>query len=75
MANRTWSDHSPRTHKLLIVLGLVEAALFVAAEVDLTRRPSALVTGSKTTWRMLSAVNLIGPLAFFLQGRRTQSIS
>jgi hypothetical protein len=48
----------------------LEATLLVAAQVDLTRRPAARVSGSKAKWRILAFVNLIGPLAYFLYGRK-----
>ena len=70
MTKRSWSDLSPRTRRLVVVLGALEAALLVAAQVDLARRPPALVSGSKTMWRLVSLINVVGPLTYFLRGRR-----
>ena len=70
MTKRSWSDLSPRARRAVVVLGAVEAALTVAAQVDLARRPAALVSGSKARCRLLIMVNLVGPIAYFVLGRR-----
>lgn len=62
---QSWRELSPVTRKLVFVLAGVEVALLVAAQIDLARRPAALVNGSKTGWRLLTLVNLVGPLAYF----------
>jgi hypothetical protein len=37
---------------------------------DLARRPAARVRGSKNLWRLLSAANTSGSLAYVLIGRK-----
>jgi len=54
----------------LIGLGAVEVALLVAALVDIRRRPAEEINGTKRAWRLVSLVNLVGPLAYFTFGRR-----
>ena len=73
MAKRSWSDLSPRTRRLIKIVGVLEAILFLAAQVDLARRPSALVSGAKWKWHLVIAINLIGPIAYFTRGRRPKS--
>lgn len=70
MAKQSWAELSPRTRRLILVLGGVELALLVAAQVDLARRPADQVSGSKSKWRLLTLVNFFGPLAYFLRGRK-----
>jgi len=70
MSNRSWSDLSLRTRRAVVILGVVEAVLTVAAQIDLARRPAALASGSKARWRVLIMVNLVGPIAYFVIGRR-----
>jgi hypothetical protein len=70
MTKRSWSDLGPRARRAVVVLGAIEAVLTVAAQVDLARRPAALVSGSKARWRLLIMVNLVGPIAYFVLGRR-----
>lgn len=71
MTNRSWSDLSPRTQRAVAVLTVVQTALLVAAQVDLARRPAALVAGSKARWRLVTLVNFVGPIAYFVRGRRS----
>ena len=58
---------------MLVVAGSVEAALKVAALVDLSRRPADQVRGPKWRWALaITLVNAFGaaPLAYFRWGRR-----
>ncbi|HEV7948999.1 MAG TPA: PLD nuclease N-terminal domain-containing protein [Glaciihabitans sp.] len=50
--------------------GAVQLTLAVTAWVDLARRPAAQVKGPKTAWAFVIAVNYIGPIVYFLRGRR-----
>ena len=54
---------------LVVAVGLVEFALLLAAQVDLTRRRADEVQGPKLLWRLVALVNLFGPLAYFWRGR------
>ena len=54
----------------LIGLGVVEVALLAAALLDIRRRPAEQINGTKRAWRLVSLVNLLGPLAYFAFGRR-----
>lgn len=67
---RRFADLSPASRAVLTALGVVQVGLLVAAEADLARRPAAQVRGSKTGWRLISLVNVFGPLAYFRWGRR-----
>jgi len=58
---------------LIAVAGVAEATLRIAALVDLARRPSKEVRGSKARWAAaLTLINSLGalPLAYFGWGRR-----
>jgi hypothetical protein len=71
MAKR-WSDLSSRTRKLIIVAGVTETGLKVAAAIDLRRRPASQVRGPKWAWFAGLLVNSAGliPLSYFVFGRR-----
>jgi hypothetical protein len=72
MAGRQWSDLSPRTRKLIASAAVAEGILKTAALVDMARRPSAEIRGSKWIWApVVVAVNSFGiaPLAYFAFGR------
>jgi hypothetical protein len=50
------------------MLGLLAVALF-----DIKRRPASQIRGSKGMWVALSLINwVIGPVAYFIFGRRRQ---
>ena len=71
--SRRWSDLDPRTRKVLVAAGTVDAVLRVVALADLARRPAGEVRGSKRRWAAaLVVVNSAGvlPLAYLLRGRR-----
>jgi hypothetical protein len=71
MAKR-WSDLSPGTRKLIIVVGVAEAALKAAAAIDIKRRPADQIRGPKWAWGAGLIVNSAGliPLSYFVFGRR-----
>ena len=68
-----WSDLSPRTRRVVMVMAALEGAVKVAALVDLARRPASQVRGSKAAWATaITLINSAGavPLAYFVRGRR-----
>jgi hypothetical protein len=68
-----WSDLSPRTRKVIMTAGVIDAGLRTAALFDLKRRPSGQVRGSKRAWACAIAVgNSAGvlPVVYFVRGRR-----
>jgi hypothetical protein len=70
VAGKRWADLSDGQRKLLIAAAAAEAALKVAALVDIQRRPASEIRGPKALWRAAMAVNLLGPLSYFAVGRR-----
>jgi hypothetical protein len=67
---RTWRELDPVQRTRIVVGGVVQVALQVAALLDLRRRSQAELNGSKRVWVMASFVNFVGPIAYFLTGRR-----
>ena len=68
---KQWSDLSPRQQRSVIAGGVVQVLLAAAAALlDLRRRPAEEVRGSKKLWAAATMVNFVGPLAYFLFGRR-----
>jgi hypothetical protein len=73
-ARTKWNDLQPRTRRLIVAAGAVDALLKIAALIDLARRPANEVRGSKARWAAaLTLTNSLGtvPLAYFAWGRRT----
>jgi hypothetical protein len=67
---RAWNDLSPREQTGVLVVGSVQLALAATAWTDLARRQAALVNGPKLLWAVIIGVNFIGPIAYFVGGRR-----
>lgn len=76
MFPRPWKQQSSepttmRKRVMIAIAAMVQFALLAAAQADLLRRPASAVRGSKWAWRAISLVNFVGPVAYFLFGRRT----
>lgn len=54
----------------IMLLGAVQFALLAAALVDIYRRPGEEIQGNKVLWILVSFVNFIGPISYFLFGRK-----
>jgi hypothetical protein len=68
-----WNDLSPGVRRLIVVSAAIEGVLKTAALIDLVRRPSAEVRGSKVRWAAaIVSINSAGavPLSYFRYGRR-----
>lgn len=63
-------DLSPNTRKFLTVGGITQLLLFAASNRDLSRRSASEVRGRKGMWRILTLVNFVGPISYFMFGRR-----
>jgi hypothetical protein len=74
VAKKKWSELSTGTRRLIVVAGVAEAGLKAAMLIDLKRRPSEQVRGSKWLWTPLAFVNLVGPVSYFAFGRRGQGL-
>ena len=70
MQKQRWEDMSTGQRAGVIVTGAVQVALAVSAWVDLARRPAEEINGPKGLWGGIIAINFIGPIAYFLGGRR-----
>ncbi len=70
MPEKKWEDLSPGQKLGIVFSGTVQVALLVAALVDIYRRPEEEVRGSKLAWTLASFVNFVGPVSYFLFGRR-----
>jgi hypothetical protein len=71
--SKKWNELDPRARRLVIVAGVIDGVLRVAALVDIARRPAKEVRGSKARWAVAVAlINSLGavPVAYFGWGRR-----
>ncbi|MCW2546523.1 MAG: hypothetical protein JWN96_983 [Mycobacterium sp.] len=73
MTNKRWNELSQRTRRLIVISGVFEGLMKVAALIDLARRPANEVRGSKKRWAAgILLINSVGavPIAYFARGRR-----
>lgn len=54
----------------IVLSSAVQVALLAAALVDIYRRPQEEIRGSKPWWTAVSFVNFVGPVSYFLFGRK-----
>jgi Phospholipase_D-nuclease N-terminal len=69
-AKKRWSKLSTLSRRLILVPGVVEVSLLLAALIDIRRRPADQIRGSKRIWTALAFINIVGPVAYFALGRR-----
>jgi hypothetical protein len=67
---KRWSDLTPNQRRAVYVAGAIETVATAAALRDLARRPAEDVRGPKLLWRLGAFVQPVGPLAYFVVGRR-----
>ena len=70
MAGKDWSDLSVRQKTGIVLAGTIQIGLLAAALVDMSRRSLEGIRGSKRLWRAAAFVNFVGPICYFLFGRR-----
>jgi hypothetical protein len=66
----SWSRLGARQRVAIVVGAVGQLVLLGAALRDLRRRPADQIRGTKPMWVALSFVNYVGPLAYFVFGRR-----
>ena len=70
MAKRKWADLTIGERQAVVGLGAAQLLFLGAALRDLRRRPAHKIRGSKRLWTPIVFINFIGPIAYFLLGRR-----
>jgi phospholipase D-like protein len=70
MRQKQWNDLTGTQKRGIVLLGALQLMLLAAALLDIRSRPSDMINGSKRLWRMVVFINFIGPIAYFLFGRK-----
>lgn len=68
---KQWKDFSTAAKIRLFLLGIVQLMLLGAALWDIRHRPAEQINGSKKLWYGVVFVNYVGPIAYFLFGRKS----
>lgn len=67
---KKWSELSGGQRFGVVVGAIIQIALQGAALRDIAKRPAEQVNGPKAAWATATFINTIGPLAYFILGRR-----
>lgn len=70
ISRKRWSDLSPQQQAAIGVVGLIQITLLLLALIDIRRRPAEQINGSKRLWRAVAFINFLGPISYFLFGRK-----
>jgi hypothetical protein len=73
--NKKWSELPTSTRIGVVLMGMIQLSLMVAALVDIRKRPAEQIKGSKKLWTALAFVNWVGPIAYFVIGRKRGTTS
>jgi hypothetical protein len=65
-----WSELTAGQRRSIVFAGIVQVALLLAALLDIRRRPADTLNGSKLLWTALVFINFVGPIAYFIFGRK-----
>jgi hypothetical protein len=69
---KRWSDLTAGQRTAIVLGGLAELIVTTIALRDLVRRPAEDVRGWKPLWLLTFLVQPVGPVTYFLVGRRLQ---
>jgi hypothetical protein len=67
---KKWSDLTTGQQTATLIGAAVQFSLMFAALWDMWHRPAEEINGDRRWWTLASFVNFIGPLAYFLFGRK-----
>ncbi len=70
MPEKRWEDLSGAQKGAIVLSGAVQVGLLAAALVDIYRRPAREIRGTKRLWAVAAFINYVGPISYFLFGRR-----
>lgn len=68
--HRQWKELDSGRKVGIVLMSAAQLALAGAAYRDLMRRPADEIDGPKLAWGLALLVNWVGPIAYFLKGRR-----
>ncbi len=69
-SNVKWSELPPSRKAVIVVMGVIQISLLLAALYDIRKRPAEQINGSKKVWTAVAFINWIGPIAYFVKGRK-----
>jgi hypothetical protein len=70
MHRKRWSDLTTEQQTALQIVAAVQISLLLAALWDMWHRPVEEINGDRRLWTLVSFVNFVGPLTYFVFGRK-----
>jgi len=70
MTRKRWGDLGPVQRAAVALSATVQLGLLAAALRDIYRRPAAEIQGDKRLWVAAAFINFVGPISYFLFGRK-----
>ena len=70
--NKPWQELATWQKIAVTILGAAQFMLLGAALWDLRQRSPQEINGSKQVWTVISFINFIGPVSYFLLGIKRQ---
>lgn len=67
---RTWADLTDEQKRGISGAILVQVTMAALALIDIARRPKSKIRGRKAAWVLASFVNFVGPISYFIFGRK-----
>ena len=67
---KTWKEKSPEARAGFVAIGIAQVSLMLAAQRDISKRPADQINGPKAAWRVAALINFIGPMGYFILGRK-----
>ncbi len=65
-----WSALTSGQQNAIRVVAVAQMTLLAAALWDIWHRPEEQINGDRRLWTLASFVNFVGPIAYFLFGRK-----
>ncbi len=70
MPKKRWDEFSGAQKGVIVLTGAVQPGLWAAALVGIFRRPAGEIRGGKRLWVTAAFINYVGPISYFLIGRK-----
>ena len=70
MSRRNWKEMSPVQKVGNVLMAAVELVLVTLALWDISHRPDNEINGKKRNWVMASLIQPVGPIIYFMFGRK-----
>ncbi len=67
---KRWGDLSYTQRVAVVLGGALQVGLMTAALRDIHQRSADEINGSKQMWTVAAFINFIGPIAYFMFGRK-----